>query len=85
MSSITQYLRETHPYRLLVMGTLLLVVLAQVALMVSIVHSQVLRAEQRELQARAEASAKSAALQAQQMRSQQQVDGVVTVGYAPFR
>ncbi len=48
MTSIFETLRETHPYRLLLIATLALVVLAQGVAMVMLTRSQVQKAQLRE-------------------------------------
>ncbi|GAA4341231.1 hypothetical protein GCM10023165_21750 [Variovorax defluvii] len=58
--SIIQSVRETHPYRLLLMGTLIAVVLVQMVALAWIVRGQVRQAELRELQARSAAHATTA-------------------------
>ena len=86
MTSIFETLRETHPYRLLLIATLALVVLAQGVAMVMLTRSQVQKAELREAQER---SLRTAALAAERAAVKPQAParqgGVMQVGYVASR
>lgn len=81
--SIFQSLHEMHPYRLLLLATLVAVVLVQVVAMVVVTQSQVQKAHAHYAQESAAlpaAAEKNAAIARPSAR-----DGVVNVGYVVYR
>ncbi|MEJ8857408.1 hypothetical protein WKW79_22740 [Variovorax robiniae] len=73
-------LRELSPMRKLLVALLLAIVLAQIVAMAMIAHSQVRKAEWREV---AEAQQRSQVAQRQSRPAER--EGVMTVGYTPAR
>ena len=85
MTSIFETLRQTHPYRLLLIATLALVVLAQGVAMVMLTRSQVQKAQARDAQER---SLRTAAIAAEGTAVKPQApakQGVMKVGYVASR
>ncbi len=85
--SIVQTLRETHPYRLLLGGTLLAVVIVQMVVLAMLVQGQVHKAELRELQSRTAPAVVEPAAQVSGAAREAQAparrgDGLVQVVYA---
>jgi hypothetical protein len=85
--SITQSLRELHPYRLLLVATLAGIALVQVVAMVMVTRSQVQKANAHYAQERAAVAAaaaeKSAAVARRGTTSAN--NGVMNVGYVVYR
>ncbi|MGJ7507324.1 hypothetical protein [Variovorax sp. GT1P44] len=82
--SIFQSLREMHPYRLLLLATLVGVVLVQVVAMVIVTQSQVQKAQAHYAQERATLAATAAEKSAAAPRPRAS-DGVMNVGYVVSR
>ena len=85
MMSIFETLRGMHPYRLLLMATLALVVLAQGVAMVMVTRTQVQKAQAREAEERSARAAAAAEAGVQRRQAAAKQGGVVNAAYVVSR